>query len=109
NNPALRYYQDNCWSGELPAAQSYIQNSLPARLTAAWNMIRQLAPNAVVIAATYPDGFPTVADRPNELCGDSLGPFGGMDQSSLQEIHDTLSMLNQTITSTAQTDGFSVA
>jgi lysophospholipase L1-like esterase len=90
---------DTCWQQQISRMTTIINGDLQSRLVAAYQAIQKQAPNAVIIALTYPDIFPHNNYGPQ--CGLGLGGAGAMSQTDLDHVNATWMLLNQKIVAAA--------
>jgi lysophospholipase L1-like esterase len=85
---ALPGWLSNC-DGAINAAQSFINNTLPARLTNVYNAIKARSPNAIVIVLSYPRLFMGVDCNAGTF-------FSGSEMTRLNQTADMLRNVTQT-------------
>jgi len=85
---ALPGWLSNC-NGAIDAAQAFINNTLPARLTNVYNEIKTRSPSAIVIVLSYPRLFMGV-----DCNGGTF--FSGAEMTRLNETADLLRNVTQT-------------
>lgn len=91
---ALPSWASNC-NAKVDAAQAYIRNTLPGKLTSVYSTIRSRAPNATVVVLSYPRLFM------GEDC--NAGTF--FSPSEMRRLNQTADLLRDRIRAGAQTQG----
>jgi hypothetical protein len=90
---------DVCWQQQISRMTAIIDNYMEPRLVAVYQAIQKQAPNAIIIALTYPMVFPQNNSGPQ--CGLGLGGFGAMTQDDLNHVNATWMDLNTQIRNAA--------
>ena len=91
---ALPSWASNC-NGKIDTAQSYINNTLPGKLTSVYSQIKSRAPNATVIVLSYPRLFM------GEDC--NAGTF--FSSSEMTRLNQTADLLRDKIKAAAAAQG----
>ncbi len=91
-------WMSNC-NGAIDGAQSYINNTLPGRLSTLYGSVKSRAPSAVVVITGYPRLFM------GEDC--NAGTF--FSSSEMTRLNQTADLLNHKLASAASANGFRFA
>ena len=95
---AQPWWMSNC-NGRIDTAQSFIDNTLPARLTTLYSSIRSRAPGARVVVVGYPRIFN----------GEDCNAFTWFSPAEETRLNQTADLLNSRISAAASAAGFSFA
>ena len=95
---ALPWWAGNC-DGAINSAQSFVNNTLPSRLTTLYSQIRSRAPYAKVVVVGYPRIFN----------GEDCNAFTWFSPAEQSRLNQTADLLNSRLASAASAAGFSFA
>ena len=91
---ALPSWASNC-NGKIDTAQSYINNTLPGKLTSVYSQIKSRAPNATVIVLSYPRLF----------MGEDYNAGTFFSSSEMTRLNQTADLLRDKIKAAAAAQG----